>query len=77
MKPKIKWNKFPENKPTKNDEYLCTRITSAGRLALVIYRWKKDHFIDNYGPLDQFVIAWSEKPELYSPMESKSETETK
>ena len=56
---KTKWHKYPEDKPKKDGSYLITTIYS--HIPEVI----SENYENGEFNLDDFVVAWAEKPEPY------------
>ena len=59
---KVKWHKYPEDKPKEDGSYLITTIY--GHIPEVI----SENYENGEFNLDAFVVAWAEKP---SPYEEK------
>ena len=60
---KVKWHKYPEDKPKEDGNYLITTIYS--HIPEVI----SENYENGEFNLDAFVVAWAEKP---SPYEEKT-----
>lgn len=66
---KVKWHRWPDEKPKRDNVYLCTLLIKGKYLGLQIWPYSEDnltpwHMIETE---EKKIIAWAEPPRPYQP----------